>query len=101
MAKRAKSPSVLHLILMREPFDLIALKQKRIEYRDRTAYWKKRLEGRDYDLIHFRNGYATCAPEMLVEFRGLRRCGRGRNAQYHVLLGRVLKIKRWRGPKKS
>jgi hypothetical protein len=44
----------------------------------------------------FRNGYATRGPEMLVEFRGLRRYGKGRNAYYAIRLGRILKIKRWK-----
>ncbi len=86
----------LHLNLRREFFATIAAKQKRIEYRAQTPYWKKRLEGRQYDLIQFRNGYATKAPEMLVEFRGLRRYGKGRNAYYAIRLGRILKIQRWK-----
>jgi hypothetical protein len=69
---------------------------KRIEYRKQTRYWKKRLEGRKYDLIRFRNGYASKAPEMLVEFCGVRRYGKGRNGCYAIQLGRVLKIKRWK-----
>ena len=40
----------------------------------------------------FRNGYARNAPEMLVEFRGLRRYGNGRCARYAIPLGRILKI---------
>jgi hypothetical protein len=67
-----------------------------MEYRKQTRYWKKRLEGRKYDLIRFRNGYASKAPEMLVEFRGVRRYGKGRNGCYAIQLGRVLKIKRWK-----
>ena len=59
------------------------------------AVLRKRLEGRKYDVIKFRNGYAPDAPEMLVEFRGLRRKGKGRLAQYAIQLGRVLEIKRW------
>ena len=43
----------------------------------------------------FCNGYATQAPEMLVEFCGLRRYGKGRDAYYAILLGRIVKIKRW------
>ena len=89
--------SILHLTLHREPFAAIAAKTKRIEYRDQKPYWRKRLEGRNYDLIKFRNGYSTEAPEMLVEFRGLRRYGKGRDARYAILLGRVLKIRRWHG----
>lgn len=64
---------ILHLNLHREWFAAIAAKTKRIEYRRRTPYWKTRLENRKYDVIQFRNGYATNAPEMLVEFLGERR----------------------------
>ena len=87
--------SILHLNLRREFFAKIASKTKRIEYRKQTSYWKKRLEGREYDVIQFRNGYATNAPEMLVEFCGLRRYGKGRKAYYAIRLGRILRIKRW------
>lgn len=87
---------VLHLNLHRKFFAAVAAKKKRIEYRDQTPYWKKRLEDRDYDVIQFRNGYATKAPEMLVEFRGLRRYGKGQAAYYAILLGKILKITRWR-----
>jgi hypothetical protein len=87
---------VLHLNLHREWFAAIVAKTKRIEYRCRTPYWKTRLENRKYDVIQFRNGYATNAPEMLVEFRGVRRYGKGRNAYYAIRLGKILKIKRWK-----
>ena len=89
-------PATLHLYLHREWFAAIAAKTKRIEYRAQTPYWRQRLEGRKYDVIQFRNGYATNAPEMQVEFRGLRRYGKGRNAHYAIRLGRILKIKRWK-----
>jgi hypothetical protein len=85
-------PDTLHLNLRREYFAQIAAKTKRVEYRKRTPYWRKRLEGRKYDVIRFRNGYATRAPEMIVQFRGLRK----RGGSYEILLGRVLKIKRWK-----
>lgn len=88
-------PEILHLNLHREFFDAIARKKKRIEYRKQSPYWRKRLEDRHYDAIQFRNGYAKDAPEMLVEFRGLRRYGKGRDAYYVIRLGRILKIRRW------
>jgi ASC-1-like (ASCH) protein len=88
--------TTLHLTLRREPFAAIAAKKKRIEYRDQKPYWRKRLEGRTYELIEFRNGYASNAPKMLVEFRGLRRYGKGPNAYYAIRLGRVLKLTNWR-----
>ena len=88
--------SILQLNLRREWFAAIADKTKRIEYRRQTSYWRRRLEGRHYDAIRFRNGYATNAREMLVEFRGLRRYGKGRNGYYAIRLGRILKIRRWK-----
>jgi hypothetical protein len=84
------------LNLHRNFFAQIVAGTKRIEYRRRTAYWRRRLEGRTYEAIQFRNGYATRAPEMLVQFRGLRRYGKGRSAYYAIRLGHILKIKRWR-----
>jgi hypothetical protein len=89
-------PRILHLNLHREFFDAIARKRKGIEYRKQSPYWRKRLEDQRYEAIQFRNGYAKEAPEMLVEFRGLRRYGRGRNAYYAIRLGRILRIRRWR-----
>jgi ASC-1-like (ASCH) protein len=89
-------PEILHLNLHREFFAAIAAGRKRIEYRKQSPHWRKRLEGRKYDAILFRNGYASDAPEMLIEFRGLRRYGQGRNAYYAIRLGKILRIRRWR-----
>lgn len=79
-----RSPSILHLNLHREFFAAIAAGTRNTEYRTRTPYWRTRLEGRHYDLIKFRNGYATRAPEMVVKFAGLRRQGCGANALYAI-----------------
>jgi hypothetical protein len=83
---------ILHLTLHRQFFAEIAAGTKPIEYRDQTP---RRLEGREYDAILFRNGHSRNAPEMLVEFLGLRRCGKGRKAYYAIRLGRIIKLKRW------
>jgi hypothetical protein len=88
---------ILHLVLEREWFDEIVRGTKRVEYRKYKPYWKKRLEGRNYTVVKFRNGYSRHAPEMLVEFCGLTRAGRSRNADYVIKLGRILKLRRWRG----
>ncbi len=88
-------PAVLHLNLHRQYFEAIAARTKKTEYRTRTPYWRTRLEGRRYDLIHFRNGYATRAPEMLVEFAGLRRIRKWGTPHYAIRLGRILKLTRW------
>jgi len=79
---------ILHLTLKRESFAAIVAKKKRIEYREQKPYWRKRLEGRKYDVIKFRNGYSPNSPEMLVEFRGFGCHGKGRNAYYAIRLGR-------------
>jgi hypothetical protein len=76
--------SVLHLNLKREYFAEIASKKKRTEFRAYTPYWKSRLASRDYDVICFRNGYSKKAPEMLVQFLGVRRAGTGRNAHFAI-----------------
>jgi len=88
--------TILHLTLHRRFFADIASGKKRTEYRKVKPYWRKRLENRNCDIITFRNGYALKAPEMWVEFRGFHRTGNGRNAEYAIRLGRILKIKRWR-----
>lgn len=88
---------VLHLNLHREFFAAIAVKTKRTEYRQRTPYWKRRLENRKYEFVKFRNGYATLAPEMLVEFRGVKRVRKWGRPHYAISLGRIVKIKRWKG----
>ena len=91
MQSKRKNLTTLHLNLRREFFGAIAAGTKRIEYRDRKPYWKTRLEGRQYDLIKFRNGYTPNAPEMIVEFRGIQK-----RLKYEILLGRILKIKGWK-----
>lgn len=87
-------PKTLQLNLHRRFFDEIAAGEKTTEWRDRTDYWARRLEGRDYDQINFRNGYAADAPEMVVEYRGVRKVTRGGEPQYAISLGRILKIKK-------
>jgi hypothetical protein len=86
---------ILHLHLHREFFAAIVAREKKIEKRALSPYWRKRLEGRHYKFIKFRNGYARDAPEMLVQFRGVRRHGKGRTGYYAIQLGRILKLRRW------
>jgi len=93
-----KEKRVLHLNLHREFFDLIADRKKRFEYRRRTPYWKRRLDGQNYDLICFRNGYATKAPVMVVKYLGKRIRVQGRSAHYAIQLGQILEIKNYKRP---
>ena len=89
-------PRVLHLNLHREFFDLIEKGLKKTEYRECTPYWRRRLEGRDYDVIRFRNGYATKAPVMDVQYvtKGFRVVG-GKK-EYAIRLGKILKVQNYK-----
>jgi len=84
---------LLQLNLHRKFFAAIAEGRKRTEYRDLTSFWRRRLEGRRYRAICFRNGYGKSVPEMVVEFLGVRRIP-GKHV-YAIRLGRVLEIRRW------
>ncbi len=77
-------------------FAQIAAEEKHVEYRKRTPYWKTRLEGREYDFVQFRNGYASKAPEMQVEFLGVKKIQKWGEPHYAIQLGRILNLKRWR-----
>ena len=78
---------ILHLNLYRKYFDDIADGTKTTEYRDKTDYWKRRIEGRKYDIIKFRNGYAKDAPTMLVEYNGYDITDR-----YEIKLGKITEV---------
>jgi hypothetical protein len=80
---------ILHLNLYRKYFDAILNGEKTIEYRDITPYWSKRLEGRHYDVIQFRNGYAKVAPEKEVEHKGMV----VDDGRYAIQLGKILESK--------
>lgn len=77
---------VLRLTLTRQWFVMILRGIKREEYRAYKLHWWQRLMHapipggaaiiRDYDYIEFRNGYATDAPTMVLECKGIR-FGRG------------------------
>jgi len=64
---------ILHLTLHRKWFDLIAAGRKVTEYRQDDEYWHKRIfnddgSNKNFDEIHFRNGYGNHRPLMVVEF---------------------------------
>ena len=101
MSKPMKNSRILHLNLHREVFDLIERGLKKTEYRECTPYWRKRLEGRDYDMIRFRNGYATKAPIMDVQYlaKGFRVIGSKK--EYAIRLGRILKLSNYQRPREK
>lgn len=79
---------ILHLTIKGIFFDRIASGAKWLEYRDDKPYWNKRLDGKHFDEVHFRNGYSRSAPFMRVECQGIRH-GDG---FYEIHLGEVLEV---------
>lgn len=84
---------ILHLTLHRKWFDAIANGTKAEEYRTATPYWTTRLEGKTFDVIHFRNGYSLDKPFMKVECKKIEL--RADQKTYAIHLGKILDIKNY------
>ena len=82
-------PTSLQLTLHRQWFNDILSGQKTIEYREIKPHWTKRIAGRQYDEIHFRNGYQPQSPWMRVQYRGYFMC----NNLFCLRLGKILETK--------
>ncbi|WP_454974060.1 ASCH domain-containing protein [Capnocytophaga gingivalis] len=61
----------LHLTLKKNWFDLILSGEKKEEYREIKPYWEKRLIGKKYDRIIFRNGYRKNAPQFTMKLKSI------------------------------
>ena len=86
---------ILHLTLHRQWFDAIASGHKTEEYRAMTPHWHSRLAGRNYDEVHFRNGYATDAPFMRVQCLGITTGSRQWKPCYVIRLGAILETRNY------
>jgi len=85
------SEKILHLTLLRKWFDEIVSGNKKEEYRDVKPYWDRRLLGKNYDKIYFKNGYGKNVPFMIVECKGIEK----RNETYVIILGKILKLENY------
>ncbi|MEA3430604.1 MAG: ASCH domain-containing protein [Nanoarchaeota archaeon] len=83
---------VLHLTLKKKWFDKIVSGEKKKEYRDIKPYWNIRLN-KEYDEIHFKNGYNKDCPFMRIEFKGLEFDNLEGEKVYAIKLGKILEIK--------
>ena len=70
---------------------------KKEEYREMKPYWHKRLMRKRYNVIIFRNGYATTSPTVSVELKellsglGIIEWGAPENQEVYILrLGDIL-----------
>ena len=84
--------STLKIVIKGGPFDEIASKKKKIEYRDYTPFWISRLydkngKRREYDLIEFINGYNTDARRMVTKYEGFNKKG----DLFHIHIGKIIK----------
>ena len=60
----------LQLTIKKEYFDQIVSGEKTEEFRIIKPYWVKRLVNRNYDRVIIRNGYASNAPTISLEYLG-------------------------------
>lgn len=85
---------ILYLTLYRGPFDLIRKGFKKIEYRNSTPYWFKRLTSDPnfapllFDEIHFRNGYGNHRP--LVKTKHRRTLLNLETNKFEIMLGNII-----------
>ena len=95
---------VLRLTLKRRWFDMIASGEKKEEYREPGKWILSRLEGKEYDLIEFKNGYGPNVPTMEVEYLGWSidfgrlDWGAGFDELVVIRLGKVLKTENYQAP---
>ena len=70
----AQSGNTLYLIVVKEVWDRIVSGEKRIEYRERTDYWDKRIGDREYTYMRITNGYGNLTrPYRLYRYTGATR----------------------------
>ena len=84
---------ILHLTLKRKWFLEIACGKKRYEYRYAKPYWVARLLDREFDEIHFRNGYRKYSPFMRVEYDSTHLIEREGECFFAIMLGDILEVK--------
>ena len=69
-----ENKDTLYLIVEKRVWDKIVLGDKRIEYRERTDYWDKRIHNREYKYLKITNGYGNeTRPYRLYRYTGATR----------------------------
>lgn len=63
-------PRVLRLTLTRRWFEMVASNEKKAEYREPGPWIYSRLEGKEYDVVEFTNGYGKDLPRVVVQYQG-------------------------------
>lgn len=78
--------------IKREWFSLIASREKKVEYREDTPYWRRRLEGIEAPFsLRLINGMRPDSPRLTVTVVRVRK----RKGCYELHLGRVREVSYW------
>ena len=83
---------VLHLVLKRKYFERIYNKTKKVEYRDLTPYWSRRLEDKNFTHIKFQLAYSKNPPTMLVEILDRNIVDYKNKKSYAFDLGKIIEV---------
>lgn len=95
---------ILHLPLKRVWFDQIAHGIKKEVYREQKRYWLRRLYNKtlfrkEFDEVHFTNGYGKDKPFMRVEWKGIYQAKVDFEDKlrdmFVIKLGKVLEVKNY------
>jgi hypothetical protein len=77
-----QQPQIFHLNLKKQWFDMIAIGEKKEEYRELKPYWNKRFKNNLFKkkgvwypveamVLCFRNGYSADAPTIYIEVKSI------------------------------
>lgn len=62
---------ILFLNIKKKYFDAILRGDKKTEYRKLSPFYRSRIENKNIEAVHLRNGYSCDSPEALVEVLGV------------------------------
>ena len=75
----------LYLIVVKDVWNKIVLGDKRVEYRERTDYWDKRILNKQYKYMRITNGYGNdTRPYRLYRYGGATRVMKGDTQHYSI-----------------
>jgi hypothetical protein len=93
--KTKYSAPTLVMNIRRQPFTDIVARRKRIEFRDLTDYWERRLEkvGKPPFNLRLLNGMTPPVPEATVRVTKVVRRKSTKTIELH--LGKVISVRHW------
>ena len=92
--------TILHLVLKEKYFKRIYEGTKKQEYRDCSAHWNRRLQGKHHTHIKFQLAYAKNPPTMLVKIHDLNVVEYKDDLAYAFDLGKITEVKNYPPPTK-